>query len=184
MAESPVSAASNKGKRSFLFLINGRRQASEIKAKAYQSPEIDFDTLPIIDKVPTAIGYQSSGSEGTLDEKSRSNRYIVCDAEEDDRDDYDYISETDDRYSIYSTSVNSSSKDDESIADFEVKIGHELHRQREHLRDRLVRLAKSADQAETADDPNLLPRLNIHFGETNTKATTWSSPGSCNGDES
>ena len=83
----------------------GLMQIHQRRKKKHSS--IDFDSLPIIDRVPTAIGYQSSCSEeGTDDGTPRSSRYRMWEHEEEvfkqnPSDDYDYISATDDRYSIF-----------------------------------------------------------------------------------
>ena len=153
----------------------GLKQTRYRKQKK-QSP-IDFDSLPIIDRVPTAIGYQSSCSEEEADDSTpRSSRYRIWKHEEElfqqnDLDDYDYISATDDRYSIFegleSLSSDLSSSVHDSVSSIEFKIGHELHRQRIAYRDNIIRLAQSTDlSGSTEEARGTLARLEHCFSTT------------------
>ena len=140
----------------------GLMQIHQRRKKKHSS--IDFDSLPIIDRVPTAIGYQSSCSEeGTDDGTPLSSRYRMWEHEEEvfkqnPSDDYDYISATDDRYSIFEgldslSSVSSTSDSDSgSVSSIESKIGHELQRQRTAFRDNIIRLTRSADLSGTGEE--------------------------------
>ena len=148
-----------------------------------QQAAIDFDSLPIIDRVPTAIGYQSSFSEEDTNDGSRSSRYRTWEHEvelgkENDGDDYDYISATDDRYSIFDDleSLSSSSSVHDSITSIESKIGKELHHQRESFRDNMIRLTESADLAIAVEARDAFSRLEYCFSTKEHGILAWESP--------
>jgi len=156
-ARSPDDGARNKvfaPKRSMTpkFL---RRAGRRMRLKNTHPRVIDFDALPIIDRVQTAYGYHSSDSDADWSaESSQSTKYAFWEDEqnvfpvevdvEDETDSYDFISEIDDRYSHLDSFSSSSDDysdgdDDDSFASFEDKVGCELQRQRERLRANIIR---------------------------------------------
>jgi len=137
-----------------------RRAGRRLRLKNTHPRVIDFDALPIIDRVPTAYGYHSSDSDADWSaDSSQSTKYafwedeqnvfpVEVDVEEDETDNYDFISEMDDRYSHLDSFSSSSDDysdddddddDDDSFASFEDKVGSELQRQRERLRANIIR---------------------------------------------
>lgn len=158
-----------------------RTRKKKQKKEHTRNDEIDVDDLPLIDRIPTAIGYQSSGSEDEwLEERSRTSRYALWDEEEQrmvraaDEEEREAVS---DRYSVCLADPFETS--DSSFDSVEEKVGEELQREREQLKATIVlRQARAAAKQRRNEPPasgrGVLPVLKFCFGPTASQATATS----------
>jgi hypothetical protein len=105
------------------------------KQKYEHSEEVDYDDIPMIDRVPTAIDYESEGSEVEwLEERSLQSRYslqkrnyrtresLLSDDEDDDHDD---------RYSVMDVAAVDDA--DSFEADSDLEVGNTMQQERETI---------------------------------------------------